>query len=310
MAGVRARSLPARWRPLAGVLPLAAVVWRLGPDELLAASTGMSLVLLLLATLLATVPPLCYAWRWQRLLAVADAPVSLPEAVRVTVASSAANYLVPAFGWAPAKVLATRRWLGIGVRRTLPTLVVEQALDLGALLGLAVVGLAGSPLERLRSASAPLVRPLPLLALGFTVAFVLLALVLSFSERARRWGRDRGVVGLRAVRDFARDPAVWLATLGRWGAELALVALLVEGAGARLGWRDLCVLLSAPSLVGLLSPIPGGLGVREAAGVLLARWAGWDPVTIGAALAWQRIVALAGLGLVGLASDMVRRGRT
>jgi len=292
------------WRPLLGVVLLVVVLWRIGPDELVRALRALPASVAVPAAVLAIVPPICHAWRWRRLLALAAAPVPLREAVRVTVAASVANYLLPAFGWAPAKVLTARQWLGVGARQALPTLVIEQVLDLAVLAGLAIVGFAG-----VKVATGSLLLPASAQKPAVLVPVVLLAsaLVAMRSDRLRRFVAEAIAVGWGVVRVLWHDPVVWLATAGRWSAELTLLALLVYAARLPLDWRGLAFLLGVPGIVGVLSPIPGGLGVREATGVLLARWVGWSPVTIAAVLAGQRLATLAGLGVVGIAASLVRR---
>ncbi|MCX2727427.1 lysylphosphatidylglycerol synthase transmembrane domain-containing protein [Thermomicrobium sp. 4228-Ro] len=297
------------WRLAAGVAILALLLWRLGPAELGRALGAMPVSVLLPAAALATLLPLCHAWRWRRLLEIADQRVPLLEAIRVTVAASAANYLVPAFGWAPAKVVATRQWLGIGVRRALPTLVIEQALDLAVLASCALVGFWQ-------------IRPtvvVPITLVSFRTRSVLGMLVLAgvagaglaaaLSARVRKFGLEVVTVGYGVLRETWRDPVVWLATVGRWGVELLVLAWLVAAARLPVDWGGLFVLLGGPGIVGALSPIPGGLGIREATGVLLARWLGWDPVVVGAVLAWQRLVTLTGLGAAGVVTSIARRIR-
>jgi len=298
------------WRLLAGIVLLALVLWRLGPAEVLRATRAMSVDVLVPALLLAMLPPLCHAWRWHRLLETVQQRIPFLDAVRVTVAASTANYLLPAFGWAPAKVVTSRRWLGIGVERSLPTLVIEQALDLGVLAFCAAIGLwrSGSVPRALVSASFFRERSvLGILVLAGVAGAVLVA---ALSARVRRFGRGVMTSGQRIVRVAWRDPVVWSTTSGRWGAELLLLALLVHAAQLPFGWGDLLVLLGAPGIVGALSPIPGGLGVREATGVLLAGWLAWDPPTVGAVLAWQRLMTVLGLGLVGVGTSLVRRAQS
>jgi hypothetical protein len=118
---------------LVGIGLLTAVVWRLGLTTFLQALGELPLGVLPLAVAIGAVPPVCYAWRWRRILELADQPISLVEALRVTVAATTANYLVPAFGWAPAKIALTRRWLRMGVTQTVPSVVLEQLIDLTVL---------------------------------------------------------------------------------------------------------------------------------------------------------------------------------
>ncbi|MFN3337577.1 MAG: lysylphosphatidylglycerol synthase transmembrane domain-containing protein, partial [Thermomicrobium sp.] len=117
------------WRLLAGIALVALVFWRLGPHQVFTALTTLSPFALVPAVMVGCLPPVFHAWRWRRLLEISEGRVSILDAVRVTVAASVANYALPAFGWAPAKVVATRRWLGIQAASSVPTVLIEQALD-------------------------------------------------------------------------------------------------------------------------------------------------------------------------------------
>ena len=284
---------------LLGIGLLTAVVWRVGSMAFLQALGELPLGVLPLAVAIGTVPPICYAWRWRRILELAQQPISMVEALRLTVAATTANYLVPAFGWAPAKIVLARRWLRMGVTRTVPSVVLEQLIDLTVLLML-----AGSGLFLLGK------RPIPLRAETFVVLAALVLVVVLFlgvlGSVARR-GRLTGIRRALAVSwvfltTMLGDLLVWGATVGRWSAELLLLGLLAALSGLQIGWPGLIVLLAVPALAGALVPIPGGIGVREASGVAIAAWLGIDPAAAGAILVWHRAVTLLGLAGVGIVS--------
>ncbi|MCM8745175.1 flippase-like domain-containing protein [Thermomicrobium sp. CFH 73360] len=303
----RRRTLQRSWRLLVGVTLVAVVIWRLGPRQLFTALTTVSPVVLLPAMMVGCLPPVFHAWRWRRLLEISEERVSILDAVRVTVAASVANYALPAFGWAPAKVVATKRWLGIQATSSVPTVLIEHALDSAVLLFLGFTGLValGVPVRVLTV-------NLPNDTQGWFVVFGATAFGLAVAALAGlRWGSRLVVTsvrqGYRVVRTLWRDPVVWIATVGRWGAEFVLLAILTWATGLHLPVAALLVLLGLPGILGLLAPVPGGLGIREATGVVLATALGLGAVGVVAVLTWQRLAALAGLAIVGVASSFVRR---
>ncbi len=290
---------------LLGIALLTAVVWRLGLTAFLQALGELPLGVLPLAAAIGAVPPVCYAWRWRRILELADQPISMVDALRVTVAATTANYLIPAFGWAPAKIVLARRWLRMGVTRTVPSVVLEQLIDLTVL-----AVLAGSGLVLIGKL------PIPLQAGTFAVFAALLLVVLflgvlgSFARQGRLTRMRRAlVVSWLFVTTMLGDPLVWGATAGRWAAELFVLGLLAALSGLQIGWAGLIVLLAVPALAGALVPIPGGIGIREASGVAIAAWLGIDPAVAGAILVWHRAVTLLGLAGVGVVSAVVGEAR-
>ncbi len=295
------------WRLLVGTAVVILLVWRLGPHELFTALTALSPFVLIPAVMIACLPPVLHAWRWCRLLAISGRRVSILDALRVTVAASVANYALPAFGWAPAKVVVTQRWLGIQATSSVLTVLVEHALDMIVLLFLGLTGLValGVPVK---------VMTISLPGNAFGLSAVLLAGVLGTPVVVLaifRWGRRLVLVGARhgyqILRTLWRDPIIWIATAGRWSVEFVLLALLTWASGLHLSTAAILALLGVPGLVGLFAPVPGGLGVREATGVVLATALGMSAVGVGAVLTWQRLAVLAGLAVVGVGSSLVRR---
>ncbi|MCS7050858.1 MAG: lysylphosphatidylglycerol synthase domain-containing protein, partial [Thermomicrobium sp.] len=142
-------------------------------------------------------------------------------------------------------------------------------------------------------------------------AFVLGVVILLGVPMAWRHGSSRVCRGLWqswvVVGRVSRDPVVWAATAGRWGAEFLLLTLLVQASGLSLSASAIVTLIGVSSFIGLVAPVPGGLGAREAAGVVLATAYGWSPVGVGAVLVWYRIAAVIGLAVVGVGSALAWR---
>lgn len=288
------------WRVAFGIVLFAIVAWRLGVPELLEHIVMLAWWGVPLSLVCGVLLPVIYAWRWQRLLRPLQTAIPLRAALQVTVAASAANYLLPAFGWAPVKVIATRRWFGIETYRSVPTIAVEHALDIFVLSILAVFGLVFSGLWHLSSSlwnGWRIALSVTALSLG-----TLLVLWLVARNVLLQWGH--GIVVI--LRSLHTDPGVWGATLSRWLLEAMLLVVLARASGVAVPWWAVCLYLGLPGLAGLLSPVPGGLGVREGVGAAIATLVGASPSAIGALLIWQRTITLAGLALAGLIGTVGR----
>jgi len=286
-----------------GAALLALLVWRVGPRGFWEALASLPLLLVPVLAVLGIVPPVSYARRWRRILQCWGAEVTGWEALRVTVAASLANYALPVFGWAPAKMLAGWRWLGIGPRRVAVSLLLEQGLDVLALGLLAIV----ASLALAASGRAEVLPVLPGLGGWVLIAGVLSGVVVVSAVvfGYRKWRAQ--VVQLVQELTVAGDRAVLGWTVLRWLAEAVILASLLVALGVPVDPRFVVLLLALPALAGLLVPVPGGLGVREATVIGLGALVGMDPVRLGAVAAWHRMALLLGLALAGCSILMGRR---
>ena len=221
---------------------------------------GLSAFLFGTATLLAAL-----AWHaWLR--ALSETP-ALATSIYVWYASMLARYL-------PGGVLHIGSRLvmgqanGLGVRRVMISLFLEH----GAMVGGAV--LLALPLG-LR------VIPLPTLSVGVLVIALLIWLRWMDTShpinRVLRWLGRKPVVYHMGLPTFLRIVSLYLLVIALNG--LAVFVLVIPTVGPD-GWLALSTLgiFSLSWLVGFLSPLPGGLGVREVTmGVLLTSALGVQP---------------------------------
>jgi uncharacterized membrane protein YbhN (UPF0104 family) len=249
-------------------------------DALADANWWLLLPLLLIGLAL----PVVHARRWQIMLRSLGHDLPLDSALDLTISSTMINYAAPGYLWSPAKGLMARQLYGIGLARSVPTLAVEQVLDalalvVGTAVGLLLAGpaISHSLVDHLRTPS-----PWAVVA---TVLFIVLG-ALAASLIAWRYGRRFSATALEAGRLLARDSSLRVPVLGltagRWLLDTAAIWLAAKAAGVSLGIAGLILMSNLPLLIGLLSPMPGGIGFREGA---MAGVAGVLAISVSAILA-------------------------
>lgn len=244
--------------------------------------------------------PVVHARRWQTMLQSVAATVPLPAAVDMTVSASLVNYAVPGYIGSPTKGVLARQLYGIGLGRSVPTLAAEQMLDALALaLGSGVALLLAGPVavEWVQAvADHSLLTTLLLTGtvgmLGVAVGFVLLR------RFAARFLAGLASSGRMLAGDRARRGPILLLTLAYWSLNVLAVWLAAWAVGISLGLTSLMLLSNLPLLVGLISPLPGGLGLREGAMAAIAGAVGVPVAGIVAAAVLQRAVLVAALPAV------------
>lgn len=215
--------------------------------------------------------PLVHARRWQLMLASIGESVGLRDAIEMTVTASMVNYAIPGYSGSPTKGALVRQFHGVGFRRSIPTLAAEQVLDVFALAVGSVVGVAlalagGADLSGLTDRSA---------AESIGVVLVAAAVILSvLAVLLRRYGRGFAEALLETTRLLVRDrqlrlPLTWL-TLAYWALNVLAIWAAAEAVGITLHPVALLLISNVPLLLGLLSPLPGGIGVREGAMTVIA----------------------------------------
>lgn len=269
---------------------------------------GARPLLVLAALVPAVVAPFAHAWRWQRMLLAVGQPLRLRAAVRATIAATLANYALPGYAWAPLKGMIARQAYGVALVRSVPTLAVEIALDVGALATGAGLAIMCEPGVRRDLQLAP---PTPLgnVILGIVCLVVILGLTMRWRRRAvEEWLRSLW----SSARRLAGTPSLypWLAglTLARWAADFGALWLVTAALELRLDPVALLLVGSVSVLAGILVPVPGGIGVREGGVVVIGTLLGLPPGLMAGAALLHRVVLLAGLP-VAFALSPVRFGR-
>lgn len=211
--------------------------------------------------------------RWQYYLARLDLHPPLADSARVFVAGFVMSITPGKVGevW---KSLLLHECQGVPIERTAPVVFAERLTDLFALVILAAIGslvfeegvkiaIAGG-LAVLGLWAACAFRPLGERCLGLCARVPLLA---RFSPRLREaYESLQSLVGPGAL-----AAATLMATFS-WLLECVTLMVIAMGFGVKLGLVESMFAYSAPTIVGALAMMPGGLGVTEAGmtAVLLA----------------------------------------
>lgn len=212
--------------------------------------------------------------RWHVLVRMIAGRSDAPRAAQAFLTSVMLNYAAPIGLAIPARAALTKRGLGLSVAETGAIALWEVATDV------LVLGLAGAVwlafgntavLARLPG-TGPEAWALVVLALGLAVAAALL--VAWRRPNLRRRGTVAGLTVLRFPARRPGDAALALGvTLGFWALQGIILGTLLDAVGIA-GATDpglVVGLLALPVLVGMLSPVPGGAGVREALMVAVAQ---------------------------------------
>jgi uncharacterized protein (TIRG00374 family) len=154
----------------------------------------LSLGLALLSGLVFLAAYAVRALRWRRFLAPYE--VSAPRVVAIYLVAIFVNWLLPVRGGELAKSVLLRRSHGIPISRSLPTVVMDKAMDLLPAVGL----LAVLPFVHVR-----LSRPLWLLLLSALAVLGVGVLVLGLAA----WRRDRTVAGITRLLGTMLPGGLW-----------------------------------------------------------------------------------------------------
>jgi uncharacterized membrane protein YbhN (UPF0104 family) len=233
------------------------------------------------------------AWKWQRLLAVLSVRAPLPELLRIYWAAAFVGTFLPStVPGDAARVVLTRRFGDAAT--VIASIAAERVTGLATLLLLA----SGAALARpdLLPGGPPRSGLVAVAAAGS-------AILLAFAPAAlakvlgRRW-RFRGVASLgrfgAAVADIARRPGALQVAVALSAVFYAAVALshyaALRAFGVEVGLADVAVVALLVTLAAALPVSPNGLGVGEAAFVLLYAQVGVPPEQALAAALLRRVI--------------------
>ena len=292
-----------------GLVAAAAVLWFTGllaeTWDGVASAKRLPLALVVCVGMAA---PLVHAWRWQIVMRSLDVELTLGEACDITVSSALINYASPGFVGASAKAVLANQTRSVPYSSSALSIGFEHALDVGlmaASAGVAVLIIgpaafrdAASPLQGLASATV-IVGALVIvgLALGLAWRFGALRYIASLANAARQLGKHV-------------DPyAVGGLTLLYWSLQVVVIGLLFWALGIDFTIIYVLGVATVPGLAGMLAPLPGGVGVREAVTVALTTVTGISAATLVTLAIAQRVLLVAALPLsLGLVR-IVRRTR-
>lgn len=282
------------WVGLAAAL---AALWLTGTfDEAWQSLRDANIWLLIVTILVATSLPIIHALRWRVVMRSMDTYLSAGEAADITVSSSLLNYASPGFVGASAKAILANRTAKVPYRDSALAIGFEHSLDLFLLIimsTIAILILGPSNFYNLVSIdnwfSSLLIDAI---IVGVLAVIILVAIrlgvlryVRSLYDTVRTLGRK---VDGRKVASL---------TVAYWGAQLAVVALLFLALDLPFEPFNILGIATVPVLAGMLSPVPGGIGVREAAIVALTTVTGILASTLLSLAILQRVLLIAALPL-------------
>jgi len=217
---------------------------------------------------------LVLAIRWHVLARMAGGMPDWISSAEVFLTSVIVNYAAPIGLAVPTRAALTVRDLGLTPVASGAVVAWELVLDLATLSILSVSWLALGGLARLGFLANE-----PRLAVLLVVTIILVLGVLAIAHRAsptvrRLAGTAKQMLTLPADRPSLMIVATGL-TLVFWAVQTGVMATLMSGFGATPSLGLLLGVMGLPILIGMLSPVPGGAGVRE---TLMATAAGLQGV--------------------------------
>ncbi len=275
---------------LVSVVAAVVLLWREGSLAGIAeAARGADLPVAIAGFALYLIGLALLCFRWHLLVVMTKGGSNLPRASEAFLTSVVINYAAPVGLAVPTRAALTKRALGLSVGETGAVAFWEIVSDvlvlgLGTSLWLATASGGSSALAGRVGQNGALV----LLALLF--GLVVVGGVVGKSSALRRRFRNlaSGAMHYPRTRPAVAGFVVGV-SLGYWILQGVVLALLLDAFGASTDADLVLGLISMPVLVGMLSPVPGGAGVREALMVVVADVHGADPAAVLVAAVTYRV---------------------
>jgi uncharacterized membrane protein YbhN (UPF0104 family) len=210
--------------------------------------------------------------RWHSLVRMVGGQTSWPVSVEVFLTSVIVNYVAPIGLAVPTRAALTIRDLRLSPGQSAAVVAWEASFDLAALSAISLAWLASG--GAMMMATGGVERGVPV-AIGVAVA---LTVVAAMGLRRTAAGRKVGELAAGGVVFARRQPGFALLagvlTVGFWTVQTVVMAGLLALLGTRPTLPLLLGVMGLPVLIGMLSPVPGGAGVREALMAAVARLEG------------------------------------
>lgn len=260
---------------------------------------------LVLVVLVGMLSPLVHALRWKVVMRSLDVELTLGEACDITVSSSLVNYASPGFVGASAKAVLANQTRSVRYSSSALAIGFEHTLDLLMMaISAAIVVLIIGP-EAFREAASPL-QGLASFGVALIVLGVLaVALILAWKLGAIRYLRGM-VSSARLLGTQVNIPVVGALTLLYWLLQVIVGALMFWALDIDLVVIDVLAIVTVPGIAGMLAPLPGGLGVKEAVTIALTTVTGASAATLVTLALVQRVLLMLALPLALGAVRLVR----
>jgi uncharacterized membrane protein YbhN (UPF0104 family) len=232
--------------------------------------------------------------RWDLIVRMIKGTSNVPRAAEAFLTSVVINYAAPIGLAVPTRAALTKRALGLSTAETGAAVMWEIAVDVLVLgVGSAIWLLANS-----RDLSGPSSGQVFAGAGVLIAGLVLIAVVVVWLRLSpSRWQRVKFALRQALVLPRQRPGAAALAlavTIAYWVVQAIVMALFVHALGGETSVKLILGLITVPVLVGMLSPVPGGAGIREALMIGVARVEDADSaIVLVAALVYRVALFLA-----------------
>lgn len=233
------------------------------------------------------------SYRWHVLVIMARGVSEFPKAAEAYLTSIVVNYAAPVGLAVPTRAALTKRALGLTTAETSAVALWEVGVDVivlgvGTVLWLLLGGWNGDVLPSVSPGARNLIGAVVIAGAVIGLA----GLIVIVSRKPSLIAKARGMLitfvtfPLRRPREAIYAIGI---TIGYWLIQGAVMALLLDALG--VDWSATLVLgmMSLPILVGMLSPVPGGAGIREALMVGVARVQGADSTAVLLAAVTYRV---------------------
>ena len=221
--------------------------------------------------------------RWHLLVRMVKGQSHGPRASEAFLTSVVLNYTAPISVASASRAALTKRALGLSVSETSAVALTEVAMDLavlgiGSLLWLAVGGHAGDVWIALPTTA--------LVAAALLIVVVIAggAVAAAYARRrTHRWDRVRHAAETILVSPRRRSREALLALLVSvvyWTAQGTVLWTLLRAVTGESDPTLALGVITVPVLLGMLSGLPGGAGVREALMVAVAKAHGADSAEV------------------------------
>lgn len=210
------------------------------------------------------------SWRWYYLLIPIKADIKWRNVLRVTINALAANYSTPGKLGIPAKALLLKKTENIDVGKSLPSILGELFIEHSSEAGIALVCvLIGGHFSKLFRAAANIFNKSDVLQnilIGSGLVLLLLLTGFIFKRKLKSLNFINKLVEAINLTRQRFDCVFYSYLISVFNLVISYYAfwLLVDALGhGEVGFTFVVFAGTITNIIGLLSPLPGGIGVRE-----------------------------------------------
>jgi uncharacterized protein (TIRG00374 family) len=285
------------------VLVAAVLLWREGSLSDVGAAVRRADIATIIAGLLlylAGLALLCL--RWDQLVKMVKGISNLPRASEAFLTSVVINYAAPVGLAVPTRAALTKRALGLDAAETGAVALWEVALDVIVLAVFSGIWLLlGGWSSKFLPETSRTEKGAVLAVFAVGMLFVATAAFVMAKRKPLMWSKitttARSIATFPAKRPF--DAAIAVAiTIVYWLVQGAVLWLLLRALDVDPSPTLALGLVSIPILVGMLSPVPGGAGIREALMLGVARVHDADSASVLLAALTYRIALFASIPIL------------